>query len=505
MIYNLTYELSNSLCRTSISYRSSIPRSKQTVDRTSSEFQKRVDALPENAVINALAEIANDPRLLKNEMDLLNMRITELLYIGGFRIGELLTLPCNTLVREPVLDESGTPVVNKETGKPSERIGLRYWPEKGGEPVVKWMPTLTIPILLRALNDINRICGPARINAEWLEAHPGEVNLSASDNERLTRPRVQEILEFARPQYVRAWFKTRGEKFKHRKTTVATLRRLLVAQRYEEPVLIRGNGHVQRLSKSLFAIFLNQSNPHNNTNRFISVPMRSNTIQTFLCGGDGSKSIFERFEHISDDGKPFRIKTHDFRRLLNMVAQWDLSQVEIARWMGRRRIADNAAYDLRTAVDMADEMRELVSKNAVYGVIADQVEGLPRPERASFLKDRLAMIHTTPHGQCASNLAETPCATALSCLGGCRNYLRKKGDQKSRKTLLLLESETLIALERARVAASEGKHNAENWIKGQETVLRTVRAALAIDDDNTLSDGEAHRVTPDGENRGEPL
>jgi len=188
-----------------------------------------------------------------------------------------------------------------------------------------------------------------------------------------------------------------------------------------------------------------------------------------------------------------------------MVAQWDLSQVEIARWMGRRRIADNAAYDLRTAVDMADEMRELVSKNAVYGVIADQVEGLPRPERASFLKDRLAMIHTTPHGQCASNLAETPCATALSCLGGCRNYLRKKGDQKSRKTLLLLESETLIALERARVAASEGKHNAENWIKGQETVLRTVRAALAIDDDNTLSDGEAHRVTPDGENRGEPL
>jgi hypothetical protein len=83
--------------------------------------------------------LANDERLLANPLDRLRMRITELLFVCGFRAGEVLTLPASPLVREFVL-EDGALRLDARTGEPVERIGLRYVPEKGGEPIVKWVP-----------------------------------------------------------------------------------------------------------------------------------------------------------------------------------------------------------------------------------------------------------------------------------------------------------------------------------------------------------------------------
>jgi hypothetical protein len=93
----------------------------------------------------------------------------------------------------------------------------------------------------------------------------------------------------------------------------------------------------------------------------------------------------------------------------------------------------------------------------------------------------------------------------VSCLGGCRHYLRRKNDNKSRASLLRIEQESLVALERARSAAASGKSNADNWVASHETVIRTVRAALAIDDDESLTDGELRPVNPNGPVLGQPL
>ncbi len=95
------------------------------------------------------------------------MRITELLLICGCRAGEVLTLPANPLVRELVL-EDGVLRLDARTGKPVERIGLKYVPEKGGEPIVKWVPAEANPLILRSIADIEEICGPFRENARCL-------------------------------------------------------------------------------------------------------------------------------------------------------------------------------------------------------------------------------------------------------------------------------------------------------------------------------------------------
>jgi hypothetical protein len=504
----------HALCRTNIDFRSSVPRPTNEADRTMARFEQRVRDLPSGDVLDALAAVANDPQLEQRPFDLLRVRVAELLFVCGFRIGEALTLPQNTLVREFVLDETQGIRLDAISGAPIERLGLRYWPEKGGDPVVKWIPSVANPLVLRALEDIEHICGPARRNAAWLEAHPGDVALEVKDDESLSFEQVAGIIGIANVGDVTHWFAQRrrgGRGAMVRRAgrsyvTGVALRRALASDRYDKAVLVRADGRRQHLSESLFVMFMHESAEGRSTNRYISMPVTWQQISDFLCGRPNHPSVFELRRYLDDAGRPFRIKTHDFRRLLNIIAQrGGLSQTEIAQWMGRRRVADNAAYDLRSAAEMAGEMRSLVTKNAVYGAIADQVRALPEPDREAFLDARLAMVHTTPLGDCASNIAETPCATAVSCLGGCRHYLRRKGDEASRNRLLTIEAETLPALQRARQAAFEGKYNAENWVRSQETVLHTVRAALAIDDDHDIDTGELRHVAPDGPLLGEPL
>ena len=501
------------ICRIPIEFRSRVKRPTEHLDRTTSTFEQRVKGLPTTDVLNALSAISNDPAIEERPFDLLRVRIAEILLVCGFRIGEALTLPADTLVREPVLDEAGEARRDAFAGEPIVRLGLRYWPEKGGEPVVKWIPTIANPLMLRALEDIERVCRPARENARWLDAHPGDVNLDVLPDERVSLRRATETLGLAEKSF-RQWIKTRGRGGRpviagtgaNAHVLGSDLRAAIASDRYDKPVLTRDDGRSQSLGQSLMVIFLKASSASRATNRFISMPLIWGHMNEFLCGRATLLSIFERRGYLDDDGQPYRIRTHDFRRLLNMIAQrGGLTQTEIAQWMGRRRISDNAAYDLRTPTEMAAEMRELVAKNEVYGIIADQVQALPEVERGTFLEARLAMSHTTPHGQCASNIAEAPCATAMSCLGGCRQYMRRKGDAKSRESLLRIERETLIALANAREAMAAGKFNAENWVRAQETTLKNARAALAIDDDPSVEIGDIRKVNPDGPLIGEPL
>ncbi|MGB8204314.1 MAG: hypothetical protein WCE83_06530 [Candidatus Baltobacteraceae bacterium] len=482
----------------------------------SATFEKRTENLPSKDLLEALATIANDAMLKEEPFDLLRMRIVELLVVGGFRIGEALTLPTSPLIREPVLDEAGAPKLDAATGVPLERIGIRYWPEKGGQPVPKWVPTAANPLVLRAVNEIDDVCKPARDNAIWLDAHPGQVDLPLVDTEKFTKAEAAEMLGLQGKGALQAWVRGKGrggsallERAGSRcLITGANLKFALAQDRYNKPMLVRSNGRRQSLGESLIVQYMHAGHRQRSVNRFISVPVTWAQIASFLagkhCGSEHIDSVFERFGLADESGRPYRVKTHDFRRLLNTIAQrGGLTQAEIALWMGRRRVEDNTAYDLRTSVEMAAEMRQLVEKNQVYGIISDQVRALPEVERESFLKDRLTMVHVTHLGRCASNIAENPCATAVSCLGGCGHYLRRKGDAKSRVALQRIEREAAEQLERAKALSNKG--NAANWVLTHETVLKNARAALAIDDDPQVADGELRHVNPGGSILGKPL
>jgi hypothetical protein len=499
----------HALTRSPIDYRCSIRRPKIAADRTDAAFQERVDALLSGEELDALADIGNRNDLLP--FDLLRMRAAELMLIGGFRVGEAFTLPKSPIVREPIFDDAGSPRLDAVSGKPIVRIGLRYWPEKNGLPIVKWIPTIAQELVERAIADIDRLCAKAREVSSWLELHPGDVNLGVADDAILSKEKVRDLLGLCHINRVTSWLKTKkragtGWPNGERGIVAADLKMLIARDRFDKPAVVRKDGVKQQLSESLFVILFNDGHAGRPTNRFIAAPLTEQHMSAFLGGDSHVQSIFDRYGYTEPSGKRMRAKSHDFRKVINTMAQrGGLSQVEIARWMGRSHIGDNVAYDYRTASELAAELRELVMKNEVYGDLAKQVAELPPGVREPFLKKRLSMGHSTPNGDCSSNVAETPCATALSCLGGCTYYLRRKNDQKSRDRLLVVQSETEVLLAKANEAEDAGMYNAANWVNAQRTVLRTIHDALAIDDDPEIADGAFARVSPSGPNLGKPV
>jgi hypothetical protein len=506
------------LARARIDYRSSIPRPDDVNDRTSTTFDERVAGLPSAEVLYALADIANTPKLREQLFDLLRMHIVSLLLVCGFRVGEVLTLPANALVREFVLDEAHALRRDPITGKPVERIGIRYWPEKGGPPVVKWVPTVANDLVVRAIESIKQICSPARANAVWLERHPGKVNVRLNPRQYYTMRQAAAIMPYQYEHVRRRLSEDRcgGKKnITLRKgrpyITGAALMRALASERNDRPMLTRDDGWNQLLGSSLIVIFRYQGHGSYGTNWRISVPVTSQQLGGFLCGLGRFRSVFERYGYRDADGKPMRIRTHDFRRIVDTMAErGGLSEAEIALWLGRRTTRDNRAYDYRSAGEMAEVVHEAISRDEVYGTIADQWNATPANERASFLKDSLTQTHTTPNGECGSNLAETPCEVALSCLSGCVYYYRNKNDQKSRKALLRIKERTIEALQHARhglvgQTLHTMKQAAASWVASQETILRNLERALAIDDDDAIPNGQLMQIFLDGKIVGRPL
>jgi hypothetical protein len=502
------------LTRAPLDYRSSISRPR-TNDRTDVTFEERVARLPRRRILDALADIANDPELLENPADLVLMRSTEILLVAGFRIGELFTAPKKFLVREPVLDEGGNPRLDARTGEAVLRRGLRYWPEKGGEPYVKWLNTVVGELVERAVADLDRLCSPARDCARWLEQHPGEVNLQLSDDVLLSLDEVAMLIGVQGHGQVRQWFNSGNRGGTGRfvksgraqaKVKVADLKRAMATDRYDKPVVVRSDGKSQTLSESFFVSFQNSAHRKRGTNRFIAVPFSGGSISDFLGGRRDTKSVFERYNYRTDDGERIHVRTHDFRRLVNVIFQrGGLSQAEIARWMGRRHIGDNAAYDLRTPFERAEEMRGLIQKGEVIGIVADQYKQLQGDEADLFLNGRVTTVQATPNGNCLKNMAELPCPVAIACLNNCMFFARVKNDTASRIGIEKVRSESLRELERAKAAEAQGIYNAENWRIAHETVVSNATRALAIDDDPEIQSGSTVQLNPGGKNRGKPI
>jgi hypothetical protein len=119
----------------------------------------------------------------------------------------------------------------------------------------------------------------------------------------------------------------------------------------------------QEIHESLFVCFLHQFHQERGTNRSAVSAVTDQQIGDMLDSRAGMPSVFQRFGMTEENGNPIRINSHMFRHWLNTLAQeGGMSQHEIARWMGRRRIDENAAYDHISGFKMAENARELFRK-----------------------------------------------------------------------------------------------------------------------------------------------
>lgn len=460
------------IAKVRLQYRSSIPRS---------DVEPIATKMPKAETLSALGDISGSKEIYDDHARLICMRTVDLLVATGFRIGEVLTLPVN-------------PIVNR-----GDEIGLRYWPEKGGKLRIKTISSVHRELVERAVVDLSDACADARRVARWYERHPARAPLPKSTGDALSARDIERLgLSKVGESWLR-WYRVPtkvkdGAAFAMR----SDVEKVLLHMYDRRPLLTTGDGQTQTLSQSLIVLFLHELHDSRMTNRFVPTPLSWQTVSDFLGGRTkhGVASVFSKFDLRDDGGSHFRITSHQFRHWLSTIAKrGGLSDVELARWMGRRRIADNRAYDHRTHEERVEEARALIRSGRATGAITDAYRSLPPVDAEAFLAAQVNAVLTTPYGMCVHDYGQGPCERHFSC-AGCGELLRRKGDRDEQAALVSMLERTRKALDAAKVEVTDGAFGASNWIARNERLEIDLIAMLAIDDGNAHSDGDLIRVWP---------
>jgi hypothetical protein len=170
--------------------------------------------------------------------------------------------------------------------------------------------------------------------------------------------------------------------------------------------------------------------------------------------------------------------------------------------MGRENPRDTQAYRHATVEERLVWVKNGIRNGEIGGTIASVYFALPEDERDVFLEGHVQAVHFTPLGVCIHDFAIDPCPYYLNCVRGCPDYLRTKGDQQERLHLIQVQRRTKQALEVAHAQAVGGHGEpAQAWIAHYDETLAGVEAALAIDDDPTVTDGSTVQPFKDRPNQ----
>lgn len=457
------------LAKVRISYRATLKRSETRAIPAKMLTDEEIDACGD-----LCATISADKD--RSTADIIRMRVVDVCVSSGMRIGEVLTLPENTEVND------------------AEGYGLRYWPEKGGQILIRRVPSPAIEIVKRAMAELRTVCAPARQMARWLYDNPGRVYFPINTPEELTYDEAASVLGVPRSTAKVLVNKMRvpGRRDRSIPGGVKVVSRdcleLALASLRDDRLVIDATGvYQQRQQESLIVAFRHEMKPDAITMRQLVEPVNLQQISYFLGTKDGSEATgaFKRYDIRLANGQYPRITTHRFRHWLNTLAlRGGMNELELARWMGRRRIRDNAAYDHRTTAERAEEARQLIRDGKVAGPFADFYESLPTvEEKEHFLRTHVTAALMVPAGGCLHDWAQAPCKLHLNCLSGCPEYYRTIGSERERKALKQQRADTQLLLERARTEVDEETYGAGNWVAHLETNLKNIDAALALDAD----------------------
>ena len=500
-----------------IGWQSSL-RAREKHDRVGEKATARRHAkLPTTEVIDALAEIS--ARIDLPDRELILQRAIDLLFCGGFRLNEALTLPRNAWLEEAVKDEFGEQMLDS-WGKPAIRVGLRYWPEKGGHEVaqIKWLPTAVIDVARRAIDDILRITAPFHEVALRQAGKPGITKLGEpwdglpSDHLLSTKDVAAIVgLKMDDPSKGSA----AGRQFLEEGNVPVTQVRLPLSdgrngfQRRQFMVKkgdleaclrrrsLHGNvlGDIGYLDVSdclfllpLFFLKTNLACGLNGTVQLVTDAM----IQVYLISqANGIQpSIFERLGYKDEDGNCLHVTSHQFRHLLNTLAQeGGMSQMDIARWMGRAQLAQNAAYDHVSPLVRAQRIRERTAAGGAIGPVAEMAAEIRDPvRREEFIASNHQAAHETDLGLCVHPWDAMPCAELGAC-EGCGELRVIKGEAvaRGRACETLARTERLLAI--AAAEEDDDTYGADNWREAQRASAAGLRRIIAVHDDQGIPDG----------------
>lgn len=483
-----TFLAENRLTAVPVRWRNPIkrPGSAGSAGRVGKEFdERRAEKMPSSAALDALPRIF---RLATEPVDVITASVAAILLAAPDRIGEVLTLPEDCEVREA------------RKGK-EDAYGLRWWPAKGAEPMVKWLVPSMASVVKEALQKIRSVTAEARRIARWYEQNPDQIYLAADvahlrGREWLLLEEVAEVFGLANRGPANVWCKAKGIKLEQREgggkrlfarfaDVEAAMLRMLPRG---FPVLDKETG--LRYSEALLVARRNELSSQRGTYRCMIESVGIGQINTGLGSRaeHGFESIFTRRGFAEPDGSHIAVTSHQFRHYLNTLAQaGGLSQLDIAKWSGRRDIRQNEAYDHVTPGQMLQKIRDAVGGDQMFGPLREL------PKKVLIRRDEFARLvvptaHSTDLGYCVHDYTASPCQLHLDCIH-CQDLVCVKGDAEKTAMLRQRLEEAKGLMEKAGAAVDEGYSGSDRWLEHHRSTVDRLSQLCAIMDDPAVPNG----------------
>lgn len=455
--------------------------------RVGKEFdERRAKKMPSAAALEAIPTAF---RMAIEPEDVIYSAVAAILCSAPDRINEVLLLPVDC-------------EVNQKKRDGDIAYGLRWWPAKGADPMVKWVVPSMVEVVKESISRIRGITAEARSIAAWYEKHPSEIYLpyeieGLRHKEYLTTAEVCSILfDGAKGRGgALGWCKANGISTNKDskgccRIKFADLEAALLSKLPEGfPFLNRELG--LKFSDALFSFRMNALQPKKSTFNSLIETLTINQVNSGLGGRveHGFVSIFSKFGLTEPDGTPITVTTHQFRHYLNTLAQaGGMSQLDIAKWSGRKDIQQNSVYDHVSAKELVAKIRDsLGDDRLMFGPLAE----LPKQviiHRDEFARLKVPTAHTTEFGVCIHDYTMSPCQLHADCIN-CIEQVCIKGDKTRSERIhaeLATAQESLAA---AQKALGDGYFGANRWVEHHRNTVERLTQLCAILDNPDVPDG----------------
>ena len=441
--------------------------------------ERRAEKMPSAAALDALAvsfNIATEPR------DVIQASIGAILLSAPARIAEVLTLPEDCEASPP-------------PGGDPNQYGWRWWPAKGASPQVKWVIPSMADIAKRAVDKIRLATAHARNIALWYEQNPG--NLYLPPGFEHLRGRDLELEELAAllgrtesSQFCQKY------KLRPRKGRVRFARAeaaILTMLPPDFPVFDRVSS--TPYSKALFVVLKRQFGNTRPSGCMIERVSLNHVAHGFGAHVErGGTSLFDRMGFKEADGTPIFVTSHQFRHLLNTMAQkGGAAQFDIARWSGRKDFSQNTPYDHESAGELLARVQAIVGDDkGVFGLPAEIRINEPKT-REEYGRIVAPTAHTTEIGFCLHDFSGSPCELHLDCLR-CTEHVCVKGNRHKTGVVRRQLAEARALLAKAEKSMAAEAWGADRWVEAHKETVDRLEALLAILEDPDMPDASIIRV-----------
>lgn len=471
------------------------------------QSEKAVQRLPSLESVLALADIHHHS---KHVSDRITTCFVTLAMYAPSRASEILSLPVNCL---RTADTKEGPI-----------LGIAWAPAKGAAAITKFAASDEFEIIVeQTVKYLIDLGAPARLAARWYADNPHQLFLPPGmehlRGQPITLHEVATIL--GKETAVKCGHADRCGLVKRSDRTTDKSRMAEESQnahwvalyefdsleKYVLEKLPRAfpilDGHTRiKWHEALFMFPTNILRPDSDSLLYVPSPLSTNQLNNQLGANPGGHTVFSRNKKTNPDGSPIAITTHNFRHLLNTLAQSKhLSESLIAFWSGRKSVRQNEWYDHLPQEAFIETYLKLGAQSQVVNVrghLEAKVQsisiahGLTRDEA---LRLELGATHRTRYGICRHDYALTPCPKDKDCVN-CTEHTFVKGDKRHLDEALFQHKLHAKAVIEAEKAVEEGQPGATRWLKLNQPKLERWSLVLNMIADPTISDGTLLTLPP---------